>query len=367
LRLPQFISRLSYTVPNAILNALRKFLYRKPEPDSVTKLLIVRKGNLGDMVCSVPVFNAIQHFFSGAEIHLLTTMGNQSLIGADSVLVQRVFTQVFEFRNQPMASLRKALKREKYDAVIELPPDVDTFTNQLRNLLFFRSLGINSGWGWTITNTLVFRKAQLRSRKFVNEQARLACIVAGLGIHVEDGSGIYFTEADLAGVQPVLQQAGHRKCIAVAPGAKLERRKWPQKNFRQVVEHFAKTGYAIFVVGDTEDARVTKEWDEVFNMCGRLTVPQSAALLSACELTITNDSGPMHLSYSVGTPVLALFSARNYPGKWFPPADGKNQVLVNYEVACAICRDQPCAANICMTSIQPETVIRMAEEMLKHP
>jgi heptosyltransferase-3 len=43
--------------------------------------------------------------------------------------------------------------------------------------------------------------------------------------------------------------------------------------------------------------------------------------------TISNDTGPMHLSYAVGTPVIALFSSRDFPGIWYPPQDGYNVVI----------------------------------------
>ena len=54
------------------------------------------------------------------------------------------------------------------------------------------------------------------------------------------------------------------------------------------------------------------------NLCGELSVRESAAVLRSARVFIGHDSGPMHLAAAVGIPCAAIFSARNPPGRWFP-------------------------------------------------
>jgi len=71
----------------------------------------------------------------------------------------------------------------------------------------------------------------------------------------------------------------------------------------------------------------------------------------------------MHLSYAVGTMVIALFSSRDLPGKWYP--SGKNNhVFRASNIHCEACFSETCNNNICMQAIQPSEVISCAEQLL---
>ena len=53
-------------------------------------------------------------------------------------------------------------------------------------------------------------------------------------------------------------------------------------------------------------------------LMARGTTPvQLAALIRKCDLFISNDTGPMHMSTAVRTPTIALFGASN-PLQWGP-------------------------------------------------
>jgi len=47
------------------------------------------------------------------------------------------------------------------------------------------------------------------------------------------------------------------------------------------------------------------------NLCGQLSVRQSAAVLTHARVYLGHDSGPMHLAAAVGIPCVAVFSSRN--------------------------------------------------------
>ena len=61
----------------------------------------------------------------------------------------------------------------------------------------------------------------------------------------------------------------------------------------------------------------------VLNLCGKLSVRQSAAVLSFATLFIGHDSGPMHLAAAVNIPCVAIFSRHAQPGCSFPFGEHK--------------------------------------------
>lgn len=357
-----------YQLCNRLLKVLAQLCFDKVHQPR--KLLIVRKGNLGDLLCSLPVFHAIRKQLPDAEIILLTTHGGNAHLGFEQLFGKAVFDEVWEASSISAKEIKHKIRQKGIEAVLELPQDVDTLYTQIRNLLFFKWCGMLQGGGWQVSNTLLFRKTQLRYFKFPNEQDRLKQIVTQHGFHAVQDS--YVLESVVTADEKVIgllhANGFHRKekCIAIAPGAKLERKKWPIAYFYQLTDWLISKGFYVVVVGDKADAQNWKYQasPQLLNTCGLLTVQESAALLKQCFLCICNDSGPMHLSYTAGTPVVALFSARNYLNKWFPPANGLNKVFIHTEVSCAICRDKACASNICMQQITPVQVIEYLRQTL---
>src|SRR3990167_5361090 len=54
------------------------------------------------------------------------------------------------------------------------------------------------------------------------------------------------------------------------------------------------------------------------NLCGKLSVRETAAVIECAQLFIGHDSGPMHLASAVKTPSVAIFSRHAKPGCWYP-------------------------------------------------
>jgi ADP-heptose:LPS heptosyltransferase len=73
----------------------------------------------------------------------------------------------------------------------------------------------------------------------------------------------------------------------------------------------------------------------------------------------------MHLSYAVATPVVAVFSARDYPNQWYPPLQGNNKVLRSFEETCSPCLLEECPYNnACLRRIKPEAVIAELDKII---
>lgn len=92
---------------------------------------------------------------------------------------------------------------------------------------------------------------------------------------------------------------------------------------------------------------------------GRLSITQLAVLLKKARLLLTNDSGPMHLAQSVGTPVAALFGP-THPAHCGPV--GAPHEVLRVDVPCGPCYDYTCPRTeteghlICHTGVSPDEV-----------
>ena len=99
--------------------------------------------------------------------------------------------------------------------------------------------------------------------------------------------------------------------VALGVGAAHRRRRWPLARFVEV-GRFLKTKYGarIVVVGGPEDGqfaqRVKDTVPGAIDFCGSFSLRQTGALLEWVQLTISNDSGPMHLAAAAGSAVVEI-------------------------------------------------------------
>lgn len=361
-RLFKYLAIHHYAVLNELIRLVASALYQKISPaHPLQKILIVRKGTLGDHLCSLPAINDLKMMYSGASFQLLTYSNNQPGISIQSLVDTGYFEQVYDLDKSKPEKLRQLLREQHFDAVIEIPQNLDTMYTQLRNMIFYRLAGIKQGAGWAISNTLFLKKYQNRWIAFDNEQSRIQKILHTYGLETSVN-----LPANLLKLETIDLPFNFYDYIVVAVGAKHQAKRWPVSYFKELVFSLVEQGHRIILVGDVADKKQTAGWlhERVFNLCGETNIGQSAFVMKHALLTVCNDSGPMHLSYNMGTLVIALFSARGYKGKWFPPADGKNKVLGNFDVPCAVCFLSECNHHICMERISVKDVLTSIDEVL---
>jgi heptosyltransferase-2 len=95
--------------------------------------------------------------------------------------------------------------------------------------------------------------------------------------------------------------------------------------------------------------------------------------LRRCRLLVANDSGPVHVATTLGTPLVAVFGPSN-DRAWgpYPPDDPRHQV-VREQLACAPCihrghsfgTPQGCPARTCLAILEPASVLAAAERALR--
>lgn len=162
-----------------------------------------------------------------------------------------------------------------------------------------------------------------------------------------------------------------QKLLAVGPGSKMPAKRWPAQNFCELGKLLLKKfpQLHLMVLGGREDEETGNElcraWGErSCNFAGELSIYGSAAALERCAGFVGNDSGTMHLAAMTGAPCVALFSARDRPGKWAPYGD--NHIILRHNTECAGCMLEECAAQHgqCLRLITPPRVFEAVRKIL---
>jgi heptosyltransferase-2 len=99
------------------------------------------------------------------------------------------------------------------------------------------------------------------------------------------------------------------------------------------------------------------------NFAGRTTLGEFIEMAAACDVYLTNDSGPMHVASALGVPTVAIFGATDDHATG--PA-GVNSQVVREPVECSPCLLRECPIDHrCMTRVSAEQVTRAARNLLE--
>ena len=101
---------------------------------------------------------------------------------------------------------------------------------------------------------------------------------------------------------------------------------------------------------------------DIVNVAGKTTLMELCELIKFCRLLLTNDTGPMHLAYALGTPLVAVFGSTS-PELTGPL--GPHSSVVREPVECSPCFLRECPIDFrCMNFITAEQVARAALKLL---
>jgi len=111
------------------------------------------------------------------------------------------------------------------------------------------------------------------------------------------------------------KESQKKPLIGIVPGVGRLRahRAWIKDGWVYLLEaiHTRGTHQAVLIGGEDERdlcARINRESKlKSIDVAGKLSLPETAALLKYCDVVISGDTGPAHLAVAVGTPVIGLY------------------------------------------------------------
>lgn len=307
------------------------------------KILIVRRDNIGDLVCTTPAIAALRRHYPDAEIGALVNSYNAEVLRGnphlDQVFVYQKLKHAGGMANQFKAlsqrlKLIARLRRWKPDVTILAKSSYD-----LRGLNFARQIGAKHIIGFVPTD-LNQNKALPDERlcpptfNTVHEVEAVNQLLQPLG--VTDALGPMSVYPDGEEVSRLAAKLPQTSCrIALHISAREPERRWGIQNFMALTKHLLAANPTTQVVlfwspgkaddphhpGDDEAAAKLMQ---AFNSDRLVPMPthnltQLIAALSLCDLFIGTDGGAMHLAVALNKKVLALFE--NKPDKlnhWYP-------------------------------------------------
>jgi predicted lipopolysaccharide heptosyltransferase III len=355
-------------------------------PAEISRLLLVRLREIGDVVFTTPAVRAIRQRFPDARISYLVEPAAAPVVAhnphIDEVIV---VTRTGGLRGLGAeASLVRRLRASSYDVAIDFHggprASLLTWLSGARVRIGYDVVG--RGWMYT---RRVGRPRELRARHSVENQWDL---LTPFGIAPPDPA-VFPVEmpvapSDATAVDERLARAGvprFGRVIVMHVSAGNPFRRWPIASFAAVAAELAASDWRhrVVITSGPSDrdaaARVITEARARLGVdhrgrvlaCGDFSLVELRALVDRAALFVGGDSGPLHVAATSQVPIVGLYGptlpARSAPWRaavW--PAES----LEIHGLPCRPCDQRSCQPGDfrCLAWIQPQHVIDGARRAL---
>ncbi|HSL78039.1 MAG TPA: lipopolysaccharide heptosyltransferase II [Pseudolabrys sp.] len=112
-----------------------------------------------------------------------------------------------------------------------------------------------------------------------------------------------------------------RPIVALSPGAVGAGKAWPVAHYAELAKALAKDGASIWILGGPSEAALANKiiataGNRVRDLTGS-DLRNAILALAAADVSVTNDSGLMHVAAAIGIPTVAIFGPTS-PWHWKP-------------------------------------------------
>lgn len=291
-------------------------------------LLVIRRDNIGDLVCTTPLLHALRRQLPKARIACLVTRYNQAVLQSHpDIDALHAYTKAKH--RQPGESVAgiywqrlrmvATLRRQQFDWVI-LPGGGSASALRFARWVAGRQVLVRNEQDAVAGPHEVEQCCHLLTRMGLDYETPPARIVAD----VTEAAAL---RSRLAAAFP----APPRRLIGLHISARKPSQRWPAEAFAALARRLAATGDAFMLLwapgnaddpqhpGDDEKAARVLELTAGLPVAAVPThrLEELIAALSLCDAVICGDGGAMHVAAGLGKPIVCLFG-QSTAARWHP-------------------------------------------------
>ncbi len=338
--------------------------------------IVVRGTNwVGDAVMTIPALRELRRVFLDSEITLHTRSWAQGIF-QDADFIDKILPfepEKSDFRT--ILSQAKIWRESNFDLAIVLPNSFQSALAAKLGKVKTRIGYATDKRGFLLTDALpvpVWKNERHEIYYYLNIVAEIEKKIFGETKVWENEPcfELNVSEERKAEARKILAESAvdlSKNIIAFAAGSTNSRAKrWQTESFAELNDKISSELNAnVILIGSKDELDVSLEVAEKSKikpiiLTGKTTLAEVAAILNICDLLVSNDTGPAHISAALGTKTLVIFGPTN-PKTTQP----WNSELVYKNVECSPCMLRDCPIDHrCMTRISAEEVFEIAKEKL---
>ena len=344
---------------------------------SIKKILVRGPNWIGDAVLSEPALSAVGRMFPEAEVTLLVHPSIADLFqGHPGVQHLEVYDHHGIHKGiSGKWALAQTLRRRRFDLAILFQNAFEAALGAFLSGIPWRYGYARDGRSFMLTDAIPVTKetAALHQVHYYLDLVK----PLGMCATVKEPH-LYVSAQERGAMHERLAEWGvgtHDKILGINPGSLYGgAKRWLPTRFAETADRVVKAWQEaqgvpvrVLIVGakgeeELGQAIATQMQLPPLVLSGKTTIRELMAVVTRCDLFLTNDTGPMHLATALGVPVVAVFGPTDW--RTTAPVGGDHRV-VRHHVECAPCLLRECPIDHrCMTQVTVDQVSEAAAGLL---
>jgi heptosyltransferase-1 len=343
-------------------------------PESI---LIIRPSAMGDIVMASPMLATLRRAYPQARITWLVEPGLADLLRHNRDLDELILWPKAEWNRlarekcflellRRVVALRRELRSHRFDLAIDA-----VGLAKSRFLLWLSGARETIGFLSKEPGAFLLDRQVVKSKDDPAMSSEYRQMMVALGL--EPGPfapQIVVAPEDRAIARQLIGSlGGSSEYLVFAPFTTRPQKHWFDERWALLAgELVDKFGKPVLILGGPGDAGRGEEIArlsnraQVYNLCGRTTLGQSAAIIEGATLLIGVDTGLTHMGTAFSIPTLALFGATC---PYQTTASPRTRILYDAP-ACSPCRRKPVCHDQfdCMRALTVEKIVAAATTLL---
>lgn len=334
-------------------------------------LLIVRTDRIGDVVLSLPIARLIKKYYPDCKVSFLVRNYTEPIV-RNNPDIDEIIILKEEGKKIALTENINRIKMKNFDSALVVYPTLPTAWIIYRTGIKHR---VGTGYRWY---SFLFNHKVFQHRKYAehHELEFNIKMLEKFGIEESiDPARIKFNitvdPISLSAIKSLLLLNGLKpefKIIIVHPGSGGSSVDLPFEKFRDLILKLSsdESNFLIITGSSSEKLLADKLTADTraINLAGNLHLKELIALISLCNIFISNSTGPIHIAaaldkYTIGFyPKIVECSAR----RWGPYSS--KGFIFEPKIDCNNCSRRLCGQLNCMNSINTNDVLNKVNEII---
>ena len=287
----------------------------------IPKILLIKLGDVGELVAASPFFDQLRKHFPHSEIVLVVGRSSYAAVEHNPNISRFILADDLDLYRGGL--IRRSL--EFFRLICKLRKEDFDLSFVLERGMAFRLLcclaGIPVRVGFGRGRKDLFLTHSVPGHQIQNESESYLDLLRKMDIPAVFKKTYYYLSGEEKDFKDLFLErhsiTGKEQVIAIAPGgggavrSKMIPRRWPVQNYIELIHRFQseRSSFRVILVGGPDDREITNRIIQICPDCldaTDLSLGDMASVLRRCNLFVGSDNARNHIAVAMGIPSIRI-------------------------------------------------------------